>query len=153
MPDGTTRFRARGKDILHYMGTSTFSQYTGICCFFMFDLTLFSRRRHLGCRCQSQGSPRQGLSPRMWYHHRLRCRHPNRQSRKGLYLRHLWSRLRRSQRHSRLRRQWCRQDHRRRHQRRQRTLGQEIRCNRLCQSLPTQQAGSRIPHRYHRRWM
>ncbi|OLL24115.1 putative S-(hydroxymethyl)glutathione dehydrogenase 1 [Neolecta irregularis DAH-3] len=28
MPDGTTRFRARGKDILHYMGTSTFSQYT-----------------------------------------------------------------------------------------------------------------------------
>jgi S-(hydroxymethyl)glutathione dehydrogenase/alcohol dehydrogenase len=30
MPDGTTRFRARGKDILHYMGTSTFSQYTGI---------------------------------------------------------------------------------------------------------------------------
>jgi len=30
MPDGTTRFRARGKDILHYMGTSTFAQYTGI---------------------------------------------------------------------------------------------------------------------------
>lgn len=28
MPDGTTRFKARGKDILHYMGTSTFSQYT-----------------------------------------------------------------------------------------------------------------------------
>lgn len=28
MPDGTTRFRARGKDILHYMGTSTFTQYT-----------------------------------------------------------------------------------------------------------------------------
>ncbi|KAK9469059.1 chaperonin 10-like protein [Lipomyces arxii] len=28
MPDGTTRFRARGKDILHFMGTSTFSQYT-----------------------------------------------------------------------------------------------------------------------------
>ncbi|KAM3487987.1 hypothetical protein MY3957_008717 [Beauveria namnaoensis] len=28
MPDGTTRFRARGKDILHYMGTSTFSQFT-----------------------------------------------------------------------------------------------------------------------------
>jgi S-(hydroxymethyl)glutathione dehydrogenase / alcohol dehydrogenase len=29
MPDGTTRFKARGKDVLHYMGTSTFSQYTG----------------------------------------------------------------------------------------------------------------------------
>ncbi|OAA59105.1 formaldehyde dehydrogenase [Niveomyces insectorum RCEF 264] len=28
MPDGTTRFRARGQDILHFMGTSTFSQYT-----------------------------------------------------------------------------------------------------------------------------
>lgn len=28
MPDGTTRFRARGKDLLHFMGTSTFSQYT-----------------------------------------------------------------------------------------------------------------------------
>ncbi len=28
MPDGTTRFRAYGKDLLHYMGTSTFSQYT-----------------------------------------------------------------------------------------------------------------------------
>ncbi|KAK9359135.1 chaperonin 10-like protein [Lipomyces starkeyi] len=28
MPDGTTRFRARGKDILHFMGTSTFAQYT-----------------------------------------------------------------------------------------------------------------------------
>ena len=28
MPDGTTRFKARGKDILHFMGTSTFSQYT-----------------------------------------------------------------------------------------------------------------------------
>ncbi|PHH75688.1 hypothetical protein CDD80_2177 [Ophiocordyceps camponoti-rufipedis] len=28
MPDGTTRFRCRGKDLLHYMGTSTFSQFT-----------------------------------------------------------------------------------------------------------------------------
>lgn len=28
MPDGTTRFRCKGKDILHFMGTSTFSQYT-----------------------------------------------------------------------------------------------------------------------------
>ena len=28
MPDGTTRFRARGQDILHFMGTSPFSQYT-----------------------------------------------------------------------------------------------------------------------------
>lgn len=28
MPDGTSRFKAYGRDILHFMGTSTFSQYT-----------------------------------------------------------------------------------------------------------------------------
>ena len=28
MPDGTSRFAAGGKTILHYMGTSTFSEYT-----------------------------------------------------------------------------------------------------------------------------
>ncbi|QRV72733.1 Zinc-binding dehydrogenase [Ceratobasidium sp. AG-Ba] len=28
MPDGTTRFKARGQDVYHFMGTSTFSQYT-----------------------------------------------------------------------------------------------------------------------------
>ncbi|KAG8855872.1 NAD/NADP dependent alcohol dehydrogenase [Tulasnella sp. 330] len=28
MPDGTTRFKAKGKEIYHFMGTSTFSQYT-----------------------------------------------------------------------------------------------------------------------------
>lgn len=28
MPDGTTRFRCKGQDLLHFMGTSTFSQYT-----------------------------------------------------------------------------------------------------------------------------
>jgi S-(hydroxymethyl)glutathione dehydrogenase/alcohol dehydrogenase len=28
MPDGTGRFRCKGKDLLHFMGTSTFSQYT-----------------------------------------------------------------------------------------------------------------------------
>jgi S-(hydroxymethyl)glutathione dehydrogenase / alcohol dehydrogenase len=28
MPDGTSRFSLRGRPILHYMGTSTFSQYT-----------------------------------------------------------------------------------------------------------------------------
>jgi S-(hydroxymethyl)glutathione dehydrogenase/alcohol dehydrogenase len=28
MPDGTSRFKCKGKDILHFMGTSTFSQYT-----------------------------------------------------------------------------------------------------------------------------
>ncbi len=28
MPDGTSRFSMNGKPILHYMGTSTFSEYT-----------------------------------------------------------------------------------------------------------------------------
>ena len=28
MPDGTSRFSYKGKPILHYMGTSTFSEYT-----------------------------------------------------------------------------------------------------------------------------
>lgn len=28
MPDGTTRFSCKGKDIFHYMGTSTFSEYS-----------------------------------------------------------------------------------------------------------------------------
>ncbi|KAF8418968.1 putative glutathione-dependent formaldehyde dehydrogenase [Tirmania nivea] len=28
MPDGTTRFRCKGQDLLHFMGTSTFSQFT-----------------------------------------------------------------------------------------------------------------------------
>lgn len=28
MPDGTTRFRCRGKEVFHYMGTSTFSEYS-----------------------------------------------------------------------------------------------------------------------------
>ena len=28
MPDGTSRFKCKGKDVLHFMGTSTFSQFT-----------------------------------------------------------------------------------------------------------------------------
>ena len=28
MPDGTSRFTCKGKELLHYMGTSTFSEYT-----------------------------------------------------------------------------------------------------------------------------
>jgi Zn-dependent alcohol dehydrogenase len=29
MPDGTVRFHCKGKDLFHYMGCSTFAQYTG----------------------------------------------------------------------------------------------------------------------------
>ena len=28
MPDGTTRFTCKGKNVYHFMGTSTFSEYT-----------------------------------------------------------------------------------------------------------------------------
>jgi S-(hydroxymethyl)glutathione dehydrogenase/alcohol dehydrogenase len=28
MPDGTRRFKCKGKELLHFMGCSTFSQYT-----------------------------------------------------------------------------------------------------------------------------
>lgn len=28
MPDGTTRFRCKGEPVYHYMGCSTFSEYT-----------------------------------------------------------------------------------------------------------------------------
>ena len=28
MPDGTTRFKCKGKDLFHFMGCSTFSEYT-----------------------------------------------------------------------------------------------------------------------------
>lgn len=28
MPDGTSRFTCKGKDIFHFMGCSTFSEYT-----------------------------------------------------------------------------------------------------------------------------
>lgn len=28
MPDGTSRFTCKGQSIYHYMGTSTFSEYT-----------------------------------------------------------------------------------------------------------------------------
>lgn len=28
MPDGTKRFKCKGKELLHFMGCSTFSQYT-----------------------------------------------------------------------------------------------------------------------------
>ncbi len=28
MPDGTSRFSLKGKTVYHYMGTSTFSEYT-----------------------------------------------------------------------------------------------------------------------------
>jgi len=34
MPDGTSRFTCKGQTIYHFMGTSTFSEYTGIISFF-----------------------------------------------------------------------------------------------------------------------
>jgi S-(hydroxymethyl)glutathione dehydrogenase / alcohol dehydrogenase len=52
MPDGTSRFKCKGKDILHFMGTSTFSQYTvvaDISCVKVTDEAPMDRTCLLGC--------------------------------------------------------------------------------------------------------
>lgn len=52
MPDGTSRFKCKGKDILHFMGTSTFSQYTvvaDISCVAVDDKAPMDRTCLLGC--------------------------------------------------------------------------------------------------------
>ncbi|KAK3058489.1 formate dehydrogenase (NAD+) [Extremus antarcticus] len=52
MPDGTSRFKAKGKDLLHFMGTSTFSQYTvvaEISCVKVTDKAPMDRTCLLGC--------------------------------------------------------------------------------------------------------
>jgi S-(hydroxymethyl)glutathione dehydrogenase/alcohol dehydrogenase len=52
MPDGTSRFKCKGKDLLHFMGTSTFSQYTvlaDISCVKVTDKAPMDRTCLLGC--------------------------------------------------------------------------------------------------------
>src|ERR1700761_1713693 len=52
MPDGTPRFKCKGKDLLHFMGTSTFSQYTvvaDISCVKVTDKAPMDRTCLLGC--------------------------------------------------------------------------------------------------------
>ena len=52
MPDGTPRFKCKGKDLLHFMGTSTFSQYTvvaDISCVKVTDQAPMDRTCLLGC--------------------------------------------------------------------------------------------------------
>ena len=52
MPDGTPRFKCKGKELLHFMGTSTFSQYTvvaDISCVKVTDKAPMDRTCLLGC--------------------------------------------------------------------------------------------------------
>ena len=52
MPDGTSRFKCKGKELLHFMGTSTFSQYTvvaDISCVAVTDKAPMDRTCLLGC--------------------------------------------------------------------------------------------------------
>lgn len=52
MPDGTSRFKCKGKDLLHFMGTSTFSQYTvvaDISCVKITEKAPMDRTCLLGC--------------------------------------------------------------------------------------------------------
>ena len=37
MPDGTSRFTCKGQTLYHFMGTSTFAEYTGILMLSLFD--------------------------------------------------------------------------------------------------------------------
>lgn len=58
MPDGTTRFSYNGEPIYHYMGTSTFSEYT-VCA-------------EIPGESESAGPAGQSLSARLRCHHRHR---------------------------------------------------------------------------------
>ena len=70
MPDGTSRFSYKGKMVHHYMGCSTFSNYTVLP---EIALGEGARRRAL----------RQDLLYRLRRHHRHRCRDQHRQGRNG----------------------------------------------------------------------
>ena len=66
MPDGTTRFSYNGQPIHHYMGTSTFSEYTVV-------------RGDLAGEDQPAGPAREGLPARLRRHHRHRRRAQHRE--------------------------------------------------------------------------
>jgi S-(hydroxymethyl)glutathione dehydrogenase/alcohol dehydrogenase len=69
MPDGSSRFSMEdGTPILHYMGCSTFSNYTVL-------PEIASRKNPRG------RALRQGVLHRLWCHYRYRCSHQHRQSR------------------------------------------------------------------------
>ena len=60
MPDGTTRFSKDGKPIYHYMGTSTFSEYTVVP-----EISL--------AKISKKGTIREGLFARLWSNYRYGC--------------------------------------------------------------------------------
>ena len=70
MPDGTTRFSKDGQPIYHYMGTSTFSEYTVLP---EISIAKVDPYRPAG----------RGLSARLRRHHRHRRRDEHRQGERG----------------------------------------------------------------------
>jgi hypothetical protein len=77
MPDGTSRFKCNGKDILHFMGCSTFSQYTVVSKYSVVAIqekAPLDKACLLGCgskwwllQCDVQ------ILTVLYSHHRLRC--------------------------------------------------------------------------------
>ncbi len=121
MPDGTSRFSIGGEKIFHYMGCSTFSNYT--------VLPEIARR---------QGQP--GRAVRQDLLHRLRRDdgdrrgHQHRQGRAGRDRDRLRPRRHRPQRHPGPAPRRRRHDHRRRPQRRQEAVGRAVRHDAFRQS-------------------
>ena len=71
MPDGTSRFSKKGKQILHFMGTSTFSEYTVLP-----EIAL--------AKIAQEGAAREGVPARLRHHDRHRRRAPHGEGEAGL---------------------------------------------------------------------
>ncbi len=71
MPDKTKRFSCKGKQLFHFMGCSTFSQYTVVS---QYSLVAIDPKHRVTRRASSAAG-----------YYRLGCCYPHRQRRKGLY--------------------------------------------------------------------
>ena len=106
MPDGSSRFSLGGKSVHHYMGTSTFSEYTVLP-----EISL--------ARINPRSASRQGLPARLRHYDRHRRGAPHRQGPPRRVGRRIRPRRDRAVRHSGRGDGRRRPHHRRRHQRRQ----------------------------------
>ncbi len=140
MPDGTSRFTCKGQQIYHYMGTSTFSEYTVVAEISVAKISHEASLEKvclLGCgittgeQLLSPPPPfiQLNLSLMVWYVNNLINNNNNRytcrlrscpqhgQSRTGFHLCHLWFGRSGGQCRSGLQGCRCDKNHRRRHQR------------------------------------
>ena len=79
MPDGSSRFSINGQTLYHYMGTSTFSEYTVVP---EIAVAKINKQAPLG----------QGLPAGLWHHHRYWCGTQHRQSRARFHRGGIWTR-------------------------------------------------------------